>query len=810
MGNLIKYFWLIGLFFWPFTGEANVWVQFENSAETPCYIKLDVLSCREPPWGYTAGYISSAGFYQFVTPPAFLIGQGKSSPWVDISSSLGGSACTAGGINNLLFLYQPQEEFKGVLRFAREPGQTIKEYKISQEKPRFIVRVSVSDNQTEVISAEEMVERNLAQMKSAESLKQPRKIRVSPGSFRLDSALDPKNLIEKELTLLRDSGFNRIQSSDSEILEMAGKYGLRRDGLTAFGLYSVHGFIEEEYCGMVKEKNLRGRIMPWKEREDKDWPVIFWDEPQLPSLPNKHSKIFPQVQEDFISFLKSRNVRLADIPAERWEDVLPSEDRSCPVIYFYTMEFRQKIFAEYLKKATAIFNEYGYSKTCVTIRDALAYYNGNMARSDPDWFLLYKTGSLTYGYTETWLNLTPTFQLTSYLMDILRSACRQGNYPYSTWVVPHGRGDSGVVLTALACLARGAEDIRYFTYGPSYLLWATDAFSTRSTLFPALARFHSLVAGAEEELSRSRVVPSQVAMLWSRTDDYWGTDSAFGNEKAGIYLALLHNHYSVDFLSEDMIKEGVLREDKVLFVSGSHIEKASMEKILKWVEKGGHLWLSGFSGLFDEFNKPADESFQLWQRSIANNLTRVPGGRKPGRRLVDTVVSEGESGESIDCHYGTEVVAPQDKGEILFRYTDGKPALILLKKGDGIILRCGFLPGLTYLLDAPGQYPAAVRNLVKSFLERAGLSEPLVETGEPLVETNILSFPGGFILPLINYTGAPVKDLQVIFAPGTRGIEPERLASGGKFTWKKTDGKLIIQIPEIKEGDFLILREIRK
>src|SRR5437899_3853046 len=75
-------------------------------------------------------------------------------------------------------------------------------------------------------------------------------------------------------------------------------------------------------------------------------------------------------------------------------------------------------------------------------------------------------------------------------------------------------------------------------------------------------------------------------------------------ERRATYLALVHDHYLVDMLTEEDVITGRLKEYEVLYVVDPNISARATAAIEQWVRDGGNAFGSCGAGSRDEFNEP--------------------------------------------------------------------------------------------------------------------------------------------------------------------------------------------------------------
>ena len=98
--------------------------------------------------------------------------------------------------------------------------------------------------------------------------------------------------------------------------------------------------------------------------------------------------------------------------------------------------------------------------------------------------------------------------------------------------------------------------------------------------------------------------------------------------------------------------------------------------------------------------------------------------------------------------------------------------------------------------------PTEVHPDVSDLVDVAGYSH--VVTSVPLVETTVIQAKQGTLVPLINWTGGPVKDLVVQFRIGVPGKEIS-LAGGGPVRRSSNRIGLVLTF-DLDVADAIILR----
>src|SRR5262249_25887629 len=75
-------------------------------------------------------------------------------------------------------------------------------------------------------------------------------------------------------------------------------------------------------------------------------------------------------------------------------------------------------------------------------------------------------------------------------------------------------------------------------------------------------------------------------------------------ERPATYLALVHDHYLVDMLTEEDVAAGRLKDYDVLYVVDPNISARATAAIEQWVRGGGYAYGSCGPGTRDELNEP--------------------------------------------------------------------------------------------------------------------------------------------------------------------------------------------------------------
>jgi hypothetical protein len=228
------------------------------------------------------------------------------------------------------------------------------------------------------------------------------------------------------------------------------------------------------------------------------------------------------------------------------------------------------------------------------------------------------------------------------------------------------------------------------------------------------------------------------------------------------------------------------------------------------VQAGGALFLSAGAASRDEFDRPLDAFDSL-----------LPASREPLEELQpflnsgayvhilqakDNVSAENSELEVLSVRQRQK---PRVGAEVLATFADGSPAIVRAEAGAGMIYSAGFLPALDYIKQAvvsrrellaekenaeqeaanqdsnptppvdpsatkpsedavgdarlersrnPWEFSAKVRELILHPVSTAKVDPPL-KCSVPLVDAVVLHADNGVVIPLANYTLAPLENV---------------------------------------------------
>lgn len=423
--------------------------------------------------------------------------------------------------------------------------------------------------------------------------------------------------------------------------------------------------------------------------------VKIMDEPS--SVTMEHMKACPVCREKFRGYCKGKGLAPEDLGVDTWEKVLPTDAKAARRLYYHSVNFRSQTLVDFFKLGTDILRDsYPVIKTAVNPSNEL---NFNMLQRGYDFYALLRQNALTYGLAEDWNNYAATYQVSGYMMDVLRSACRARGQPYGVYNILSGRTGWDIQAKGFSQIGQGARSIYFFSWSPLHSLTG-DANSQRFEIYPALKQFNFAVGAAEDMILQSRPVASKIALLYSPSTDAWELGNEWKNvftaERIGLDLLLRHLGYQLDVLDEENILEGLAKEYRVIILSASHLRRGVMPALLKWAAEGGLLYVSAGSAMYDQFNEPVDELAKIGLKREPLVFQQSPGRPRyeyRGLKLEGRILAGEIEMESFCAH---QRLVRASGGTVLAKWADGGAAVCAVAHGRGRIVYTGFLPGIAY------------------------------------------------------------------------------------------------------------------
>jgi hypothetical protein len=454
------------------------------------------------------------------------------------------------------------------------------------------------------------------------------------------------------------------------------------------------------------------------------------------------------------------------------------------------------------------------------------------------WIDMFRDGGMTMPWSEDWWWQVPEAspQSYGYLLDALRHAADYHGAPSCFYAIPdNGETAEHLLRMNYYALAHQAKVIDHFAiYHQAFGTCDWIDFLESRDKFRAIHRILTDVGQIDEELSRARMRPADVAILMPIASDVWDTEDLLSDpkqdkannlyhaqlnvdnhERKAVWLALRHAHYPVDLVTDEDVAEGKLSRYKVLYLVGQELLQEAVEPLRKWVADGGTLVASGGGGLLNQYREPLPamrELYGLRSASLERPIrTLGPAADLPKMQPLDTVRVTA-SGITIPALCYKQHLTPDVSATVVGTYDDGAPAALERHVGSGRVLLYGTLPGLAYLKPAmerrqgmPEAFPAVVRSLIVGPALAAGARRPVI-TSDPLVEATLQEGPEWAVVTLTSFRNRPQRRITVTL-PGLVGANHVRSMRQGGLTVYTSDRVPRVTLP-VDQGDILLVGQV--
>ena len=467
----------------------------------------------------------------------------------------------------------------------------------------------------------------------------------------------------------------------------------------------------------------------------------------------------------------------------------------------------------------------------------------------------FKGNAMSLAWTEDYTYCQP--EASRLVVDFEAAYLRKGasyhDTPMMFYCMPHYPGNSPEHLMQNAVLewAQNVKDLDWFVAGPDG--WSTENYVTYRNgmpIFQALRTLSGMAGLIEDDLLPARPNKTPVAMLLSQSSDVWETEGNSQNdirpaengqpatvatnvtqeERKNIWYALRLAGYRVDFVTEADVRDGLLKNYNVVYMSGQNLDRKAASILKQWVHDGGALMATAGAARKDEFDEPLTTLDEVLGRGAQTSYRRYRGPLRAKMELLfekplDRVQT---ARASMDALCSKETFAPDVAAQVLGRYaTDNSAAWVLNRYGQGNAYYTGTLPGEAFVQKSlpvvpmgkggpetnssqfePVDYNEAARAMILRPLTDLNLP-PDVTIGHRSVVAGRLSSARSTVIPLVNLAqqhDGQLKDLSIV----VDGIaaKPARVWScfhrkGIPFTWQ--GGRLSITLPTLDAVDVVVI-----
>lgn len=598
---------------------------------------------------------------------------------------------------------------------------------------------------------------------------------------------DPE-IVEKEVNTLRTIGFNAL---DSQYSGLATVY---REAAEKEGIFQTHHTMRNFNLPFDKEtktfvfdiakirENIEVAVNNWVERLKKDDPKQI--------APIKFVDIGDEIagavfsgqgyEDGYKKYLKEYEVKPSELGFNNWDEVKtygtwnwreartkrPKDrnDLNACRSYYWTLRYWNYVNSEVYRIMTETLEKHLPNITTrVNFGPPWAYEYCSYLRGAEIWEFA-RNRSVSSMWNEDWLNTYGWrggggIQACAFLVDLSRSCGQPRGLEIDAYVMPEGK--ENIQLKLASVIGKGAKKIDIYRYGPAYA--SPDAWSENNSMVEGISAFLRKLGKVEDILFSGRPPKSDVAIVWSQSNDIWRDSGDSITDRTLIYLALLHKQVPVDFIDERGIEEGKLKDYKVVYLPSQYLKRDAQEKLEEWVRRGGYLWVDGLGGTGDEYGQKTDILLPVYGIKIKE---AVKSENKKSEESLGKIIIGDYNIETKGIRVNFSLIQPSET-EIIGRYEDGQPAIIEHRYKKGKVFYVPTYAGLVYSLPVvrirgkiETGYREQERKIITDLALKCGI-EKIVECSVDCVEVDLLESEKGIGLALANYTGEPQKEIKI-------------------------------------------------
>lgn len=531
----------------------------------------------------------------------------------------------------------------------------------------------------------------------------------------------------------------------------------------------------------------------------------------------------------FRKWLATRGVQPALFGAKSWEDVrpltVPSLVRSPEDarLFYWSRQFSGWLTARMFNLSAEAIHQFAPNpqmRGFVALSGHSLYFPSEQPL---DTFQLAAGPAMTPGISD-WMSLGSWFwdshQAVAFSVAPYNAGARRYGQEPLTHPMMHCVGPS--TLRAYTMLGNNVRVLSYWAYGPSYAV--TEGYwSDSEGSYEQAHLINNRAAQVDDILARSQMRPSRVAMLYSMANEYWNAQASFADKRAA-FLALSHEYFQPELVTEEQVAGGALQHYDALYVLDPLVPTAAREKIVAWTRAGGLLWTCAEAGSRNEFNEPADllKSLTGIERDLPEfgaiaTKKRVVAKVGAGSAAAVPVVAAAPGQPEFRSHpvatNGLTRVTSPAAARVRARYADGSPAWLEAAADKGHVVYLGHRCGLTYTQQksrVAGQHP------IFADTGRACLTRPLLEAkvarelvlSDPVVLASPVSSADGTVILLHNMQPTPRRNLQLSLR---EPAAPHSVAAftGGELRpvpFQYGNGRVTLTLPELAAEQMILVR----
>ncbi|MAE60124.1 MAG: hypothetical protein CMJ49_02080 [Planctomycetaceae bacterium] len=537
--------------------------------------------------------------------------------------------------------------------------------------------------------------------------------------------------------------------------------------------------------------------------------------------------------EGFRNWAQSRGLTLTDlIPGGdgEWSDIQYNpDDKSNPRVFYYSRRYRQEFGIAAQKGLTDLIRQYlpnaGIGANYSPHHSSA--YVGNVHK----WVTLFREEGMTQPWSEDYIWQLPvgTPQMSALLLDTFRAGTRpHPQQKIHFYVMPHTPGNTPAQWRRqfYSDLAHGMKVVNLFEFRPVQTANTENHTSDPAMFHQVLKSFYEM-GGFEDIIQDGQVRWGNAGFWMSETGDAWDNSrNPLAAAKRSLYIAMLHQQLATDIVVEADAVDGTLDDYAVLYLADQNVSTIASQKIAEWVHSGGKLFATAGAGMYDQFNRPnnilrallgvEESSFDLPEDSYVQFIKQDIRFAKP----IDVVTWTADHQTHEMPIFAVRSRITATSADVRGTFTDGSPAVTRRAVGQGSATYVAFAPGLSYFYPAiprrpvdrgstddamshfmPTDFDSGAAALIGSVA--AGTPRP-VERSHSLVDARMVESESGIVIPLINWTDQPVRNL-IVTINTDRSISKVESASGRRVSVRQETGRIIVTL-NLKIADALILR----
>jgi beta-galactosidase len=290
-------------------------------------------------------------------------------------------------------------------------------------------------------------------------------------------------------------------------------------------------------------------------------------------------------------------------------------------------------------------------------------------------------------------------------------------------------------------------------------------------------------ANAHPELWRSQPVKGDIGIVWVPETSVFdqvqlGQAQQYAESVRGAYQVFFDQNIQADFVHIDHIHEYPL----VYLPYPVMLKAETAQKLLNYVENGGHLICEGLPGYFGDGGHVGEVQPNL-------GLDRLFGVREKYVEftpdLLEDLIFHVMGHELYGRYFRQEYTA--EGGVVAGRYAGGAAAAVEHRYGQGKTLLIGTFPGAGYYLH----HSEGTRELFRDLLTWGGVTQGIV-SDDPEIKARYHGGPGGEYLWVINPTRTTRKAMITIHSRVEQIHEASDLWGGRPVTLKGNEIRVTV------------------